>query len=200
MTRSSGAPQYGLLPATTAFERRWDAHERRVAAAVAQTDDDATTAMDEEPSTSAPDLVAATSVGQMADELNDAGSAQPGDMDDVDDSVDGSSEEEEEDAAAPAAAAVAQHAASHPAVSTQQAATHPPGQPSAVTPAQAPRTQWKRAGSRPTATKTSIHAYGTHAARTALKNKIKPLAMRIGKVSGQTKSKVALVLRDTLPR
>ena len=98
MTRSSGAPQYGLLPATTAFERRWDAHERRVAAAVAQTDDDATTAMDEEPSTSAPDLVAATSVGQMADELNDAGSAQPGDMDDVDDSVDGSSEEEEEDA------------------------------------------------------------------------------------------------------
>ena len=94
MTRSSGAPQYGLLPATTAFERRWDAHERRVAAAVAQTDDDATTAMDEEPSTSAPDLVAATSVGQMADELNDAGSAQPGDMDDVDDSVDGSSEEE----------------------------------------------------------------------------------------------------------
>ena len=32
MTRSDGAPQFGLLPAGTAFERKWIAYEERAAA------------------------------------------------------------------------------------------------------------------------------------------------------------------------
>jgi hypothetical protein len=32
MTRSDGAPEFGLLPAGTAFERKWIAYEERAAA------------------------------------------------------------------------------------------------------------------------------------------------------------------------